>query len=349
MNGLLGGIGSGMVVGSSSSSAGNNLHQQQQPITSVSHINMVSLSSMPTNLHPMSTSGGFPNLPLPNINMPISMPSLTSINNMNMSPHHNHTGTHHAYTQHPHQHQHHNTGGGGGGQKPIRRRMRMITSCLECRRRKLKCNKCKPCVNCQKFNRECLYLGPKLDEASQMRLTEIKEQVGSLERALERDVAKGAASSSSSSRQRGGGFRMVGMGMGMRRGSCISLSHRDENGDGSGEEGELGEEGDEDGHDEGEEYAESTPFVTEDVAYDENETDDLIDLGIQVGKMRITERIGGMSRPRLAEEVSTLPTLSDSFGGKWEGKDANECLVMTDLGRYRKPSHGRELVHPGQP
>ncbi|KAK1782080.1 hypothetical protein QBC45DRAFT_319682, partial [Copromyces sp. CBS 386.78] len=288
-NMILGGIvGSGMVGSSSSSVSSGNM-----PMTA-------------THLHHPTPGGFLPNI----INMPISMPSLTGIN---MSPHHQHATTSHAYTQH----QHHNTGGGGGGQKPIRRRMRMITSCLECRRRKLKCNKCKPCVNCQKFNRECLYLGPKLDEASQMRLTEIKEQVGSLERALERDVAKGAASSSSSSsgqRREGGmvgvgGFRMaVGMGMmgmrGRRRGSCISVLHgRDDgDGDGDGEDGELvdGEEGE---YEEGEEYAESTPFVTEDVAYDENETDDLIDLGIQVGKMRITERIGGMSRPRLAEEI----------------------------------------------
>ena len=77
--------------------------------------------------------------------------------------------------------------------KPIRRRMRMITSCLECRRRKLKCNKNNPCTNCMKFTRDCIYLGPKLDEASQMRLTEIKEKVGSLERELERDVAKSSA------------------------------------------------------------------------------------------------------------------------------------------------------------
>ncbi|KAJ4358827.1 hypothetical protein N0V85_009510, partial [Neurospora sp. IMI 360204] len=192
MTGLLGGIGSGM----GSSSSGNI--QQQQPITSMAN----SMSGMPSLTSTMSTAN-FPNhlnLPLPNMpnmpNMPMSM-SMSSLTNLTtnlvQSPHsHAHA---HAHTHSPHSGHTHT-----GGQKPIRRRMRMITSCLECRRRKLKCNKCKPCVNCQKFNRECLYLGPKLDEASQMRLTEIKEQVGSLERALERDVAKGAASSSSGQR-----------------------------------------------------------------------------------------------------------------------------------------------------
>jgi hypothetical protein len=81
----------------------------------------------------------------------------------------------------------------------IRRRNRMITSCLECRRRKLKCNKSHPCTNCVKFQRDCVFLAPALDQASQLKLTEIKEKVGSLERLLERDVAKNAAQQSASS------------------------------------------------------------------------------------------------------------------------------------------------------
>lgn len=159
------------------------------------------------------------------------------------------------------------------GPRPIRRRMRMITSCLECRRRKLKCNKSTPCTNCLKFNRECVYLGPKLDEASQLRLTEIKEKVGSLERQLERDVAK--ATSKADAQQR-------------------ILAD------------------DVEGQDDEERDLEITPMVALDLAYEDDPdgTDDIIDLGIQVGRMRITERIGGLSRPRLSEEVriSYIPT-----------------------------------------
>jgi hypothetical protein len=48
-------------------------------------------------------------------------------------------------------------------------------------------------------------------------------------------------------------------------------------------------------------------MVALDLTYDDysdgNGTDDLIDLGIRIGKMRITERIGGLNRPRLSEEV----------------------------------------------
>jgi Zn(2)-Cys(6) binuclear cluster domain-containing protein len=152
--------------------------------------------------------------------------------------------------------------------KPIRRRMRMITSCLECRRRKLKCNKSQPCSNCIRFNRDCVYLGPKLDEASQLRLTEIKEKVGSLERQLERDVAKSTTKSAAQQRILADDI-----------------------------EGDYDEERD----------LELTPMVALDLTYEDDAdgTDDIIDLGIQVGKMRITERIGGLNRPRLSEEVRT--------------------------------------------
>jgi hypothetical protein len=162
--------------------------------------------------------------------------------------------------------------------KPIRRRMRMITSCLECRRRKLKCNKSQPCTNCMKFSRECLYIGPKLDEASQLRLTEIKEKVGSLERQLERDVAKS-----------------TGRGPGSKPGATGGVRQRILADD---VEDEF----------EGETDLDISPMVALDLTYEDDAdgvagTDDLIDLGIQVGKMRITERIGGLSRPRISEEV----------------------------------------------
>ena len=154
-----------------------------------------------------------------------------------------------------------------GHPKPIRRRMRMITSCLECRRRKLKCNKSNPCINCLKFSRDCLYLGPKLDEASQLRLTEIKEKVGSLERQLERDVAKSGS-----------------------RGFYQQRILADD------VEGEFDEERD----------LEITPMVALDLTYEDDADgmDDVMDLGVQVGKMRLTEKIGGLNRPRISEEVS---------------------------------------------
>lgn len=148
--------------------------------------------------------------------------------------------------------------------------MRMITSCLECRRRKLKCDKSQPCGHCLKNGRECLYLSPKLDEASQLRLTQFKDKVGSLERQLERNAVAGLKESGSG-----------------RSGPLLADEVADEAEDGS--------------------TLEMTEMVNTDVAYDDDAdggADDLVDLGVMVGKMRITERIGGMARPRISEEVS---------------------------------------------
>lgn len=158
--------------------------------------------------------------------------------------------------------------------KPIRRRMRVITSCLECRRRKLKCNKNNPCENCVKFSRECIYLSSKLDEASQIRLTEIKEKVGSLERSLERDVAKFGPSRA-------------------RRHQRFVVDEI---------EYEAPEELD----------PWPSDVVTGDMAYDHDNAEgveDPPDLGVKIGRMRMTHRIGGFSRPRISEEVSKLSSI----------------------------------------
>jgi hypothetical protein len=156
----------------------------------------------------------------------------------------------------------------------------MITSCLECRRRKLKCNKSHPCTNCVKFARDCVFLAPALDQASQLKLTEIKEKVGSLERLLERDVANPTKE--------------------------IGVSS-------PGQERALpGEEDDNLPGNEDERDLEPTPLAVVDAAYgDEGEDDDLLDLGIQMGKMRITERIGGFFRPKISQEVGLSPLCLD--------------------------------------
>lgn len=171
----------------------------------------------------------------------------------------------------------------------IRRRNRMITSCLECRRRKLKCNKSHPCLNCVKFNRDCVFLAPALDQASQLKLTEIKEKVGSLERLLERDVARPQEQK----------LKGLGNGSGSGSGSGYGEPPIQQRAI-PGEEVENDLPGPED-----ENYLEPTPLAVTDAAYDEDgEDDDLLDLGISMGKMRMTERIGGFFRPCLSQEVS---------------------------------------------
>lgn len=152
----------------------------------------------------------------------------------------------------------------------------MITSCLECRRRKLKCNRAHPCTNCTKFGRDCVFLAPALDQASQLKLTEIKEKVGCLERLLERNASGRVGADGS----RGGGD-------GVRVGNGDEIGGEE----GWGEEDERG--------------LEPTPLAVQDAMYEgvEGEDGDLLDLGILMGKMRITERIGGFFRPKITQEV----------------------------------------------
>lgn len=153
----------------------------------------------------------------------------------------------------------------------VRRRNRMITSCLECRRRKLKCDKSHPCTNCLKNSRDCLFLAPALDSVAQMKLTEIKDKMGSLERVLEQDVAKKGS--------RPGLFR---------HSQAVDVGEVDF-------ASELEDEG----------YLEETPLALTDNAYDDDADDDLSDLGFAMGKMRLTERVGGYFRPKMAEEVGS--------------------------------------------
>jgi hypothetical protein len=172
---------------------------------------------------------------------------------------------------------------GGNARKPpnhqrIRRRNRLITSCLECRRRKLKCDKTQPCGNCTRFQRDCVFIAPALDAESQQRLAEIKEKMGNLERTLEEDVAKKKRS------------RDTGLG------SDQTLPGQDDID--SSEDEEVPDD---------EKNLEGTPYAVEDVTYDEDADDELVDLGVQLGKMRITERIGGFVRPKMVDEARILP------------------------------------------
>ena len=157
----------------------------------------------------------------------------------------------------------------------IRRRNRMITSCLECRRRKLKCDKQHPCANCTKNSRDCLFLAPALDSAAQLKLTEIKEKMGSLERVLEQDVAKKGARN------------------GARRDNHVNSREAEEEVDFAPEP-------------EDERDLEPTPLAISDAVYGDDGDDDLADLGFQMGKLRLTDRIGGFFRPKMAEEVGNF-------------------------------------------
>ena len=119
----------------------------------------------------------------------------------------------------------------------------------------MKCNKSHPCTNCTKFTRDCVFLAPALDQASQLKLTEIKEKVGSLERLLERDAKRDVVR---------GGLK--------------------EDGNEDVGRGALPDDGEDDlSANEDERDLEPTPLAVVDAAYgDDGEDDDTLDLGIQV-------------------------------------------------------------------
>ncbi|KAK3671464.1 hypothetical protein LTR78_008742 [Recurvomyces mirabilis] len=172
----------------------------------------------------------------------------------------------------------------------VRRRNRVINSCLECRRRKLKCDKLAPCTNCVRFKRDCLYLAPSLDSLSQAKLADMKEKMGALEKNLEREVA-----GRTPVKPHIGGANVT------RSPLLENHTHVD-----AEEEDEV------DGDDE--DVLEPTPLASLDNTYEDGGDDELMDLGVQMGKMRISERIGGWVRPKLVDELND--TLKDVTAGK---------------------------------
>jgi hypothetical protein len=150
----------------------------------------------------------------------------------------------------------------------------------------LKCDKSHPCLHCTKNARQCVFIAPGVDQET---ITKVKEQREDLERSLEEEVARRTKAKN-----------------GVIAGASSMLP---------GQEGSYSDqEDDEDAQD-----FRPTHLVTEDAAYYENdgienndEMDDMLDLGFRMGKVRLTERIGGLVRPRFSDEVRN-PTYSLQF------------------------------------
>jgi hypothetical protein len=50
-------------------------------------------------------------------------------------------------------------------------------------------------------------------------------------------------------------------------------------------------------------HLEPTPLAIQNAAYADDSDADIDDIGIRLGRMRLGERLGGMYRPRIADEV----------------------------------------------
>lgn len=205
----------------------------------------------------------------------------------------------------------------------IRRRNRIITSCLECRRRKLKCDKQAPCTNCTRFRRDCLYLAPALDPQSQQKLAEIKDRMGALEENLEREIVGRTASPSYSADASG-----------------AKVKAPESNSSQTAE-------GDEDDYEEN--HLEPSPLAAMDNVYDEDADDDMMDLGVQMGKMRISERVGGWIRPKLVEEITD--TLEGVSRGKsrWSSMAVEQdgSILMPGVSQPRLQASPKSYIGPG--
>lgn len=163
------------------------------------------------------------------------------------------------------EHQQASTKPGSAHLPRIRRRNRQITSCLECRRRKLKCDKQAPCTNCTRFRRDCLYLAPALDQQSQQKLADIKEKMGALEKNLEREVA------AKNAKAHLGGGTVTKLPDEVKAEMAAAVEGED----------------DEDDAEEDEDGLEPTPLAALDQVYEETVDDELMDLGVQVSPLTL--------------------------------------------------------------
>lgn len=89
------------------------------------------------------------------------------------------------------------------------------------------------------------------------------------------------------------------------------------------------DDGDDDDQVEDEEALEPTPLAALDAGYEDNGDDEMMDLGVQMGKMRITDRIGGWIRPKLVDELND--TLNDVKAGKsrWSAGQGGEPVAQS--------------------
>ena len=75
-----------------------------------------------------------------------------------------------------------------------------------------------------------------------------------------------------------------------------------------------------------------------DASYEDDANDDVLDLGVRIGKMRMTERLGGFFRPKMSEELDF--TLKDQ---SMDQRTANEKIS----GMPQLPDDAHDFLEPG--
>lgn len=143
---------------------------------------------------------------------------------------------------------------------------RTIKSCLECRRRKMRCSRSQPCHNCSRFQRKCEYLAPPKSSATpspRARNEDLcaSDQLNTNHQSCHTQLAVHDALNSQPPP--------------VRRASAVVID----------------------------------PGAKHDGLYSHDAGDD-DSLGLQIGRLKITERIGGLFRPEAGKRVSAVISYS---------------------------------------
>ena len=132
-------------------------------------------------------------------------------------------------------------------------------------------------MNCRSQNRQCIYISSSETNDTQLRrkLTEMKDARDS----LEKKVLLGKLEDQSARQNK------------LRELSGAPIASLECDVGGHGDESDV------------EAYLEPTPLAIPDAAYAEDDSEDINDLGVALGKIRLGERVGGLFRPRIGDEV----------------------------------------------
>lgn len=144
-------------------------------------------------------------------------------------------------------------------------RKRPIKACMECRRRKNKCDRKSPCSICLRDNYQCLYVPHALAPEELAKIIRLKRRKRALESALEQQVARPVSTP-----------------------EVRKQSHQDQ-ADGIKSE-------------DNNETSQLNRFAVAAAAYEEDEN--AMDIGICIGKCQLTGRVAGYLRPVMADGVS---------------------------------------------
>ncbi|KAI4159980.1 MAG: hypothetical protein LQ342_006108 [Letrouitia transgressa] len=91
---------------------------------------------------------------------------------------------------------------------------------------------------------------------------------------------------------------------------------------------------------------EPSPLAVSDAVYDDDADDDVTDLGFQMGRMRLSDRIGGFFRPKMAEELTVSLNEDKNDQSAPQEMSTSSGAPIPHLPGMQNPSYGGFLA-PG--